>query len=256
MPDDTILWISAHPSPTSLNADFRRTGIAHLRRAGNEVIESDLYRMCWNPVLDGKPLGEAPEDFRPTGSIRAAYLDRRMPDDVRAEQAKIRAADAVILQFPPWWYGVPAILKGWFDRVLHSGFAFGTDPDTGTRLRFENGPFRGKRALVITTLGDRPRAIGPRGKSGQLDELLFGLLHGTLAYTGFDVLEPFAVPSADKIDGKQRLATEAALAARLDSLFTDDPIPYRPQFTGDYTDEWELESTILPGQTGLSIHRS
>ncbi|ANI93392.1 NAD(P)H-dependent oxidoreductase [Dietzia timorensis] len=249
-----VLWISAHPSTRSLNHALTSEGIAALRSNGIEVLSSDLYRMGWNPVLDGESYGETVEDFHPTNSVRRAYVENRLPADVRAEQGKIRASDAVVLQFPLWWYGVPAILKGWFDRVLHSGFAFGTDPDTGTRLRFENGPFRGKRALVITTLGDRPQAIGPRGKSGELHELLFGLLHGTLAYTGFDVLDPLAIPSADRLtdDGFREVRDE--VESRLWQIFTSTPIPYRPQFAGEYTEQWALADHVLPGQTGLSIH--
>lgn len=254
MTQRTVLWISAHPSAQSLNQSLASEGIAKLRAGGAEVLTSDLYRMGWNPVLDGESFGESDADFHPTNSVRRAYVDNRLPADVRAEQDKIRAVDALVLQFPLWWYGVPAILKGWFDRVLHAGFAFGTDPDTGTRLRFENGPFRRKRALVITTLGDRPQAIGPRGKSGELHELLFGLLHGTLAYTGFDVLEPLAIPSADRLTDAGFRDVRNELESRLSQIFTSAPIPYRPQFAGDYTEEWALADHVLPGRTGLSIH--
>lgn len=147
---------------------------------------------------------------------------------------------------------MPAILKGWFDRVFVSGFAFGTDPATRRRLRFEQGPFTGKRAFVVTTLGDRPQAIGPRGKSGELTELLFGLLHGTFAYTGMSVLPPLAFPSADRITDYVRAREE--LLGRLDRLFVDHDIPYRPQFTGDYTSEWELAPRLRPGEHGVRIH--
>lgn len=104
------------------------------------------------------------------------------------------------------------------------------------------------------TLGDRPRAIGPRGKSGELCELLFGLLHGTFAYTGMDVLPPMAVPSADFTDEHSLPRIEEALAGRLDHLFDTEPIRYRPQFQGDYTEEWELVPEVRPGETGLSVH--
>lgn len=173
---------------------------------------------------------------------------------VRALRDKLRSADALVVQFPLWWYSVPAILKGWFDRVLVSGFAFGTDEGTGRRLRYEHGPFVGKRALVVTTMGDRPASIGPRGKSGELTELLFGLLHGTLAYTGMGVLPPVAFPSADHTTPQTHAEQRRLLRRRLAGLFTDDVIPYRPQFQGDYTDEWELAPHVLPGQGGLSVH--
>lgn len=250
----TVLWVSAHPSTRSLTASLRRDGIATLRDRDVTVIESDLYAMGWNPVLDGRGIVNDPSRFRPSEDVKAAYVEDRLPADVVAEQHKLDAADAIILQFPLWWYGVPAILKGWFERVLHAGYAFGTDPDTGRRLRFEHGPFTNRRALVITTLGDRPSAIGPRGKSGQLDHLLFGLLHGTLAYTGFDVLPPLAIPWADRITDVTYAAARQQVEDRLAGLFTEDPIPYRPQFQGDYTDDCTLVDSVRPGETGLDVH--
>lgn len=250
----TVFWLSAHPEPRSLNGRLREAGTSHLRSTGHRVVESDLYAMGWDPVVRGEGLVEAGRRFDPTGDTRRAYVAGTLPADVQEEQEKLTNADAVVVQFPLWWYGVPAILKGWFDRVLVSGFAFGKDPGTGQRLRFENGPFQGKRVLVVTTLGDRPQAIGPRGKSGELCELLFGLLHGTFAYTGMDVLPPVAFPSADFTDHDSYPRTEEALRDRLDHLFKTRPIRYRPQFQGDYTQEWELTPEVRPGETGLSVH--
>lgn len=252
----TVLWLSAHPEPTSLNGSLRRDSIDHLRRAGHTVLESDLYAMGWDPVVrprdGGHAPGEEPAGFRVSADTRDAYIAGTQPADVGGEQVKLRQADALVVQFPLWWYGMPAILKGWFDRVFVSGFAFGTDPATGRRLRFEQGPFVGKRALVVTTLGDRPHAIGPRGKSGELRELLFGLLHGTFAYTGMSALPPWALPSADRLTDYAQAREE--LGRRLDGLFSDAPIPYRPQFTGDYTPEWELAPHVRPGEQGLRVH--
>lgn len=255
MSPQTILWLSAHPEPGSLNGSLRRAGMQHLRSAGHTVLESDLYAMQWNPIVTRADAGTPHrERFRVTDDVRAAYMDNRLPEDVAAEQEKLRRADAVIVQFPLWWYGMPAILKGWFDRVFVSAFAFGKDPSTGQRFRYEQGPFVGKRALAAVTVGDRPGSIGPRGKSGKLTELLFGLLHGTFAYAGMSALEPWALPSADFTDDDG--AALRSLTTRLDTIFTEEPIPYRPQFTGQYTDQWELVPEVLPGETGLSIHRA
>ena len=253
----TVLWLSAHPEPRSLNGSLRRDGLAALRAAGHRVLESDLYAMGWDPVVRRENLDREAITGRldVTGHGRAAQLAGRVLPDVAREQAKVRAADALIVQFPLWWYSMPAILKGWFDRVFTSGFAFGTDPTTGRRLRFEQGPFRGTRALAVVTLGDREASIGPRGKSGELTELLFGLLHGTFAYTGMSALRPWALPSADFTEeGAGYAAVRSSLLARLATLFDEPPIDYREQFTGDYTDQWELQPHVAPGRTGLSVH--
>lgn len=253
MDTKTILWVSAHPEPESLNGSLRRDGLAHLSAVGHTVLESDLYAMGWDPVVRREDAGvEEGRRFRVTKDVRQAYLDNRLPGDVTAEQEKLRSADALVIQFPLWWYGMPAILKGWFDRLFISGFAFGKDPGTEQRLRFEQGPFRGKRALAALTLGDRPASIGPRGKSGEITELLFGLLHGTFAYTGMDPLRPWALPSADFTEDYD--AVLSSLTGRLDSLFDEAPLPYRPQFTGQYTEQWELMPEIRPGDSGLSVH--
>ncbi|WP_191089700.1 NAD(P)H-dependent oxidoreductase [Nesterenkonia ebinurensis] len=253
MTQRTILWLSAHPEHRSLNGSLRRDGIGHLESAGHTVLDSDLYAMDWNPVVRQADAGTLEDGrFHVTADVRDAYLQERLPNDVASEQEKLLRADAVVVQFPLWWYGMPAILKGWFDRVFISGFAFGKDASTGQRLRYEQGPFTGKRALAAVTLGDRPASIGPRGKSGELNELLFGLLHGTFAYTGMSVLDPWALPSADFTEDYDDVL--AGLTGRLESLFTEAPIPYRPQFTGQYTDQWELVPEILPEETGLSIH--
>lgn len=248
-----VLWLSAHPEPQSLSGSLRRDGIAHLRAEGFQVTESDLYAMGWDPVVTRRDAGlREDERFFVSADTRTAYIDGRLPADVAAEQEKLLAADAIIVHFPLWWYGMPAILKGWFDRVFISGFAFGKEPETGRRLRFEQGPFTGKRALAAVSVGDRPASIGPRGKSGQLDELLFGLLHGTFAYTGMSALKPWALPSADFTEDYD--AARDSLLARLGRLFEEDPIPYLPQFTGQYTEGWELQPHIRPGETGLSVH--
>ena len=254
----TVLWLSAHPEKRSLSGSLRHDAIAHMRRTGHTVLESDLYAMDWDPVVRARDGGIASDDdatiFRVSADTRRAHLADEQPPEITREQEKLRQADAVVVQFPLWWYGMPAILKGWFDRVFVSGFAFGIDPVTGRRLRFEQGPFTGKRALVVTTLGDRPRAIGPRGKSGELHELLFGLLHGTFAYTGMSVLSPWALPSADRLKDYEHVRNE--LLSRLDRLFSDEPIPYRPQFTGDYTEDWELAPHVRPGESGVRVHIS
>lgn len=247
-----ILWLSAHPEPQSLTGALRDAGISHLNHAGHQVVESDLYRMNWNPVLQPIPLEGQPISV--TADIRRAFIEHSQPEDVRLEQHKVSQADALIVQFPLWWYGLPAILKGWFDRVFVSGFAFGKNPVDGRRLRFEQGPFVGKRALALTTLGDREASIGPRGKSGELNELLFGLLHGTFAYTGMDVLQPWALASADHLGAQAYAEVENSLISRLDGLFDEPALPYRPLYSGQYTSDWELKPELLPGKSGLSVH--
>nr|XP_021528333.1 ribosyldihydronicotinamide dehydrogenase [quinone] [Aotus nancymaae]XP_021528334.1 ribosyldihydronicotinamide dehydrogenase [quinone] [Aotus nancymaae] len=65
-----------------------------------------------------------PEVFSYGVEMYEAYKKRSLPGDITDEQKKVQEADLVIFQFPLYWFSVPAILKGWMDRVLCQGFAF------------------------------------------------------------------------------------------------------------------------------------
>ena len=149
-----VLWIFAHPDQTSLNAALRDEGLAALEAAGHSWELSDLYAMKWKAALDRDDYAGEPDDDRGLGpASEHAYRTGTLSEDVRGEHAKLARADAVVFQFPLWWYGVPAILKGWIDRVFVMGYAYGVpDPrHPGRSLRFGEGVFEGKRGLVLTT---------------------------------------------------------------------------------------------------------
>jgi NAD(P)H dehydrogenase (quinone) len=253
-----LLWILAHPESHSLNAALYADGLRALDALGHEHRSSDLYAMKWKPTVDADDFTarDPAEPLVVTSASQQAYRTGTLSADVRAEQAKLAWADAVVLQFPLWWGGVPAILKGWFDRVFVKGFAYGvTDPSAPRRtLRYGEGRLAFKRALVVVTAGSREAALGPRGINGQLDQLLFPLLHGTLWYTGMSVLPPLAVYGADRVGSLQYDAAAARLRDRLARIEDDEPLPYRYQNGGDYDDDFVLGGGVAPGVTGLAAH--
>lgn len=252
-----LLWIYAHPEEASLNAALRDEGLRAARDAGHTVTVSDLYAMSWKPTLDRHDFGDLPDP--PSEVSRAskrAFEAGTLPDDVQAEQAKLVDADAVVLQFPLWWYATPAILKGWIDRVFTKGFAYGIrDPrDPGRTFRYGDGPLQGKLAQVVVTAGSPAAPMGPRGINGQLDQVLFPLLHGTLWYVGMEVLPPLAVHGADRMSDEQFQEAARSLRHRITHLTDTAPIPYRRQNGGDYDPELVLSPTLAPGRTGLGVH--
>ncbi len=248
-----VLWIHAHPEPRSLGAALRDGGVAQLRELGHDVTQSDLYAMGWDPVVGAADFGHDPADRLVVGdAAQRAYAGGTLAPDIRVEIDKIRRADALVIGFPLWWYGMPAILKGWFDRVFVKGLAYGVRGADGRTRRYGDGPFTGKRALVVVTAGAPEPSIGPRGVNGEFEQLLFPLLHGTLFYTGMDVLSPLLVPGADRAAE----ADHAAVRTRLRGLATDAPIPYRPQNGGGYDDCLVLRPEHAPDRTGLDVHRA
>lgn len=228
-----MLWVFAHPEPRSLSGALRDDGLRTLRELGHDVRESDLYAMKWNPVVDAR------DEVNP---------------DILAEQEKLEWADTVVVQFPLWWYGMPAILKGWFDRVFVKGFGYGVFAEDGRTLRYGEGRLAGKRAMVVLTAGAREPAMGPRGVNGTLDEVLWPLHHGTLFYAGMSVLPPVPVYGANRVSDTQFAAARSHLRRRLGTLETTEPIPFRTQNGGDYDDDLVLRPDRSPGATGLAVH--
>ena len=122
-----VLLVYAHPEPRSLNGSIRDFMVDRFVRAGHAVEVSDLYAMRWKPSLDADdfPQRDAAQPFRPSADSKRAFAEGAQTADVAAEQQKLRRADLVIFQFPLWWFSVPAIMKGWFERVYAYGFAYG-----------------------------------------------------------------------------------------------------------------------------------
>ena len=252
-----VLWVFAHPEQSSLNGSLLTEGLRTLEDLGHDCRVSDLYGMKWKAVVDRDDYTqECAGRLHVARASEKAYTGRTLSADILAEQEKLKWADAMVFQFPLWWYGMPAILKGWFDRVFVKGFAYGiADPTTpGRTLRYGDGPLAGKRALTILTSGSQEAALGPRGINGQLDEVLFSLLHGTLWYTGISVLQPMCVYAADRLSDTQFSWATEQLRARLAGLHDEEPIPFRRQNGGDYDDELVLRPEHAPGSTGIGVH--
>jgi NAD(P)H dehydrogenase (quinone) len=183
-----VLIVHAHPEPQSFTTSMLKTAVDELTRAGHSVEVSDLYAMEWNPVASAEDFGSRknPEYLTYALEQRHAYEAGSIAPDIAAEIEKLKKADLVIFNFPIYWFSVPAILKGWIDRVLISGLCYG-----GMRF-YDQGGLKGKKAALSFTLGGRPHMFGEDAIHGELDVLLRPLLRGTLAYVGMDVLPYFA----------------------------------------------------------------
>ncbi|MCQ4213347.1 NAD(P)H-dependent oxidoreductase [Streptomyces longispororuber] len=254
-----FLWVFAHPEPRSLNASLMRDALSTLDGLGHETRTSDLYAMKWKAVVDADDFGGEPGDGERlfVGAAQEhAYASGALSEDIRSELDKLAWADVVVLHFPLWWFGPPAILKGWLDRVLVQGVGFGVKDGAGRTRRYGDGGLAGKRALIVTSVGARPSGFGPRGIHGSLDEVLFPLLHGTFWYTGMAPLAPFVVYGADRHTPAEYARTAAALRARLRALPTAEPLHYHREDGGDYDEDLVLRSGLAPGRTGLGIHRA
>ena len=127
---------------------------------------------------------------------------------ISAEIDRLDRADLLILQYPMWWHLPPAMLKGWFDRVLVYGDVY------TSKQRFENGRFAGKRAMLSLTVGTSAETYAFDGRSGDI-ELLLWRVNFTLAYVGFSVLRPFV---AYGVEAGLRYSEASVVESRLQRL--------------------------------------
>ena len=127
------LIVYAHPNPKSFNHAVLERLETALKARSDEVKIRDLYDVGFDPVLKGS-------DFQ-------AMKQGRTPKDIKAEQGFVKDADMIFFVYPIWWFGMPAILKGYIDRVFSHGFAYKTD-ETGLI-----GLLKGKKVGIINTTG-------------------------------------------------------------------------------------------------------
>ena len=213
------LIVFAHPEPASFGAAMRQQAQQALRRSGYEVQVSDLYAMRFDPVSDRRNFRSRldPQRLRlQEEELHAAEVGGFAPE-LRAEMDKLLACDLLCLVFPIWWLGMPAILKGWVDRVFACGVAYG-----GGR-RFDTGVLRGKRALCIVSVGGPERAYGDAGDYAPIETVLYPVHRGVLEFSGFEVLPPFVVYAPSRMTSAQREATLARLHERLSALPANPP---------------------------------
>lgn len=250
-----VLVVYAHPEPASLTRQLVEVAVETLEGQGHEVVRSDLYGMRWKAVYDQDdfPSRVDPDRLSFIAESAHAYSTGRQTDDVAAEQAKLSSADAVILLFPLWWFGVPAILKGWIERVFAYGFGYGYKNGTN-QYRYGDGVLKGKRALVSVLAGGPEVDYGPRGINGPMGEILFPLTHGALFFAGMDVLRAHALYGTDRMSCEDVATAKEAWRGRVKRLFEEDPVAFRSQNGGDYPDRHTLRDDIAPGRTGVWAH--
>jgi NAD(P)H dehydrogenase (quinone) len=254
-----VLIIYAHPEPRSLNGSLLNFSVGHLEDAGHNVRVSDLYAMKWKAVLDQEDSADWPPDerFDASAASRQAFEAGTQSSDIVLEQEKLKWADAVILQFPLWWFSMPAILKGWVERVYACGLAYGVGEHSDKHWgdRYGEGAMAGKRAMLMVTTGGWESHYGPRGINGAIEDILFPIQHGILYYPGFEVVPPFVIYRTGRTDETRYAQICGALGERLDGLWTVEPIAFRRQNAGDYEiPALTLRSHIAPGRHGFSVH--
>jgi NAD(P)H dehydrogenase (quinone) len=215
-----VFIVHAHAEPRSFNGALFQSAQEVLRAAGHTVSVSDLYAMKFNPVSDRRNFTtvKKPDFFKQQIEEMHATEVGGFAPDVEAELRKMEACDLMIWQFPLWWFGLPGILKGWADRVFAMGRTYG-----GERF-YENGVFKGKRALLSVTTGGPEAVYQKGGWNGDIHAILRPIQRGILRFTGWEVLAPQLVYAPVRVTVEEREIALKAWAARLKSIGQEQPI--------------------------------
>lgn len=224
-----VLIVLAHHETKSFNHAMTRVAVDALVSNGHRVQLSDLYAIGFDPISDRRNF---------TGVANAASFDQQAEErhasgtggfspDLQREMDKLAWCDTLILQFPIWWLGMPAILKGWIDRVFAVGRAYG-----GGKW-FDRGALSDKRAMLSVTMGGREPAYSDDGIYGPCEAILRPINHGILGFVGFTVIEPFVVFGPGRMDEAER--RDALLAYRQRILSLD----HAPVFPSVHADDYE-----------------
>jgi NAD(P)H dehydrogenase (quinone) len=169
------LIIFAHPFAQSLNGHLKEAVCKHLSDNQHEVIVRNLYQLDFNPILSSKEI-----EGQRMGKVG---------EDVSTEQEYILWAEILILIHPIWWTGLPAILKGYIERVFSYGFAYQYDQG------IQQGLLAGKQAIIINTQGKSGKEYQD---SGMDKALSLTSDQGIYTYCGMTVKHHFFFEKADR----------------------------------------------------------
>lgn len=213
-----VLIVYAHPEPTSFSAALKDVTVRALTAAGHHVEVSDLYGEGFNPVAGRHDFIHAadPDRFHYQSEQLNASSGGGFSAELLREQDRLIRADLLVFVFPLWWGGLPAILKGWFDRVCAYGVAYADGK------RFDRGYFVGRRAILGLTTGGTIERFSEHGSYGDMRHVLHSVRRCMLKYLGLEVLEPFVAFAAPRVDDATRAQYLRDWKARLVAA-ADDP---------------------------------
>lgn len=214
----TALIVHAHPEPHSFSTAQMTTAAQSLSEAGYRVQVLDLYADGWAPTLAREEFAPVDGPFKPQAEQMRAVKEGTLDAAVRAHLDQLLAADLLVLSFPLWWFSLPAVLKGWVDRVFVMGGVFGGDHGL-----FGDAALAGKRAMLLVTTGGPSESFQPGGAFGPMRDFLFHIHRGMLEFVGFQVLDPVVTYGPARMTDQERTAALDAVRDSVARIAADLP---------------------------------
>ncbi|WAR00311.1 NQO1-like protein [Mya arenaria] len=196
MEKKNVLIVYAHQEPKSFNGALRDVAVSTLEEDGHDD----------------------PEHFNFQKELSHAAETGKLADDLDMEIKKILQADLIILQFPMYWLGLPAILKGWLEKCFPDRVCY----DAAKMKWFDHGLFVNKKLILSFTTGGSASYFSNTGVFGDMDVLLWPI-HNSLRVTGLQVLVPqiFYAPGDIACDDRKQMLANWRI--RLRDIWKEDP---------------------------------
>ena len=215
-----IFIVYYHPEPQSFNGAMLATAVNALEEHGHDVRVSNLHEMDFTPV-SGRHNFTVVKDKtffkQQLEEIHATEVNGFSPE-IEVEQSKLEWCDLMIWQFPLWWFGLPAPLKGWVDRVFAMGRTYGNG------RFYDKGIFIGKKAMLSLTTGGPQEAYLSDGFNGDINGILRPIHRGMLEFVGFQVLAPQIVWGPAHLSQPERAGMLDLYVQRLAGIEAERPI--------------------------------
>ena len=218
-------FVLAHPEAKSCCASMYNAAVAACIAAGHEVKVSDLYAMNFNPVTSRANFKSVknPDFFKPQAEeAHASTIENGYSDELETEMQKLEWCDILVFQFPMYWFSMPAILKGWCDRVLASGRIYGGSVGMYGSHKFQKGEVPKRALLSLTTGGPEPGYL-PGGFNGDWNGILRPIHRGIFEFCGFTVLAPNLMFGAAQAGDEVRKVKIQEWADRAPKLAEEQP---------------------------------
>ncbi|MBB3108807.1 NAD(P)H dehydrogenase (quinone) [Paenibacillus phyllosphaerae] len=190
------LIVFAHPHEESFNHAILDAAVGALKGKGQEVVVRDLYKLGFNPVLSS---GD-------TAAMRAGNT----PEDIKTEQDYVRQAETISFIYPIWWTGLPAVIKGYVDRVFSYGFAYAYNAQGAI-----DKLLTGKRGLLVSTYGTPEEYYRA---SGMLESLKQTSDQGIFDFCGIQPVDHLLFGGVTSVDDAARKAMLKQVETSFSSL--------------------------------------
>ena len=180
--------VLAHPEPNSFNSAIAKELRNFLIQKGHKVKFNNLYINMFNPLLSRKdfPINNHKNLVQFPKAQLESFINNTTSSDIKNEHDNIEWSDIIILQFPLWLYGMPAILKGWCDRVLSEGFAHQPQKN----LWFNKSKLNKKKILLSITTNGKKNTFSNNGRHGSMNIILWPIINA-FAFSGLKIIKPF-----------------------------------------------------------------